>query len=315
MIGDDLAPPEFTRLPTPTDAPLLKKLQTELPAFVNAPIAQSAYALGEDLEEPHWMVGTIAIDIQQEYSRSTVDSAAAESYDDFISQYESETPSQIVFDQHQEFVAANSEWSAVMKKRSAFEQTTVPIFEDVLLLQYFEEVLLGTVAFAPIGFGSTATDIARGYANWQRATLLVTLLSGQRLWVDSPRVVAMSEQQSATRGQKDGILSDEEREVLSGSKGDNSTREALCEVLRERLRTALIDLEALYMWLPDDDLQAVFNPSERRETSAVRAASQEALSLLFIGMDMNGDVIEERITESLLTLESAKVSRSEHILS
>ncbi|WP_284014859.1 hypothetical protein [Halobaculum litoreum] len=172
VIGDDLAPPEFTRLPTPTDAPLLKKLQTELPAFVNAPIAQSAYALGEDLEEPHWMVGTIAIDIQQEYSRSTVDSAAAESYDDFISQYESETPSQIVFDQHQEFVAANSEWSAVMKKRSAFEQTTVPIFEDVLLLQYFEEVLLGTVAFAPIGFGSTATDIARGYANWQRATLL-----------------------------------------------------------------------------------------------------------------------------------------------
>ncbi|WP_284014860.1 hypothetical protein [Halobaculum litoreum] len=120
----------------------------------------------------------------------------------------------------------------------------------------------------------------------------------------------MSEQQSATRGQKDGILSDEEREVLSGSKGDNSTREALCEVLRERLRTALIDLEALYMWLPDDDLQAVFNPSERRETSAVRAASQEALSLLFIGMDMNGDVIEERITESLAY---AGISQGEQI--
>lgn len=96
-----------------------------------------------------------------------------------------------------------------------------------------------------------------------------------------------------------GLLTNTERETLYDPNVDSTERAAVCERVRTRLRATLHDCQALYPTLRDADIEAVFCPDGDAERSTIRAATQDAVGLLALGMLWNDDHIEMRVADAI----------------
>ena len=95
-----------------------------------------------------------------------------------------------------------------------------------------------------------------------------------------------------------GLLSDAERETLTATDTDSDEYALVCERVRERLTAALRDCQVLYPTLRDSDFEAVFAPGDETEVT-LRAAIQDALGVLVLGMLWNDDRIETRLADAI----------------
>jgi acyl carrier protein len=96
-----------------------------------------------------------------------------------------------------------------------------------------------------------------------------------------------------------GLLTTDERDTLTDPETDPADREVVYEHVRKRLRATLRDCQALYPTLREDDIEAVFSPDDDQELSVMRAATQNALGLLVLGMLANDDLVETRISDAV----------------
>lgn len=96
-----------------------------------------------------------------------------------------------------------------------------------------------------------------------------------------------------------GLLTSDEREMLTDADTDPDVRDEVRESVRTRLAATVQDFQTLYLTLRDQDLRAVFSPSDPHELSAIRAATQDALALFILGMFLNGDMIETRLADAI----------------
>lgn len=96
-----------------------------------------------------------------------------------------------------------------------------------------------------------------------------------------------------------GLLTVEEAEALAESDSPELSAELRSRV-RERLSETLRDFSVLYPTLPTADLDAVFNPTDDIERGHVRAATQDGLALLVLGMLLGDDNIELRLREAIV---------------
>jgi hypothetical protein len=108
-----------------------------------------------------------------------------------------------------------------------------------------------------------------------------------------------------------GLLSTRERAVLVGEEGTEAERAALCDELQDRLQATLLDVAYLYSGLRDEDLAAVFDPDDQVALSQVRASTQEALTLLVMGMQQNDDGVKMRLREALKYAAAAQSERAD----
>jgi hypothetical protein len=96
----------------------------------------------------------------------------------------------------------------------------------------------------------------------------------------------------------DGLLTQSERQLLGDPDADEAERDDLRDDLRERLYWALRDFSILYPTLRDEDIDAIFDPADEHRRSDVRSSIQDALGLLFLGMERSSDMIETRVADA-----------------
>lgn len=107
-----------------------------------------------------------------------------------------------------------------------------------------------------------------------------------------------------------GLLTDTEAEVLTDPETDAEELTDLRSRVRTRLTETLQDLTVLYPTLPDEDLETVFDPADEKDQSIIRAATQDGLALLILGMFHGNDMIEMRVRDALV---NAGVSYGEEV--
>ena len=112
-----------------------------------------------------------------------------------------------------------------------------------------------------------------------------------------------------TPTQPAGLLTDAEAKLLADPDTDLSDHPDVQARLRSRLRKTLHDFTVLYPTLPTADIDAVFNPDEARQ-SAVRAATQDCLAFLVLGMLRGDDMLETRLHDAV---QHAGLSNGEEI--
>lgn len=107
-----------------------------------------------------------------------------------------------------------------------------------------------------------------------------------------------------------GILTDAEAEALTDPETDPDELTDLRARVQDRLNETLLDLSVLYPTLPAEEVETVFNPGEPGEQSAVRAATQDGLAVLVLGMLHGDDMVEMRLRDAIV---NAGVSYGEDI--
>lgn len=107
-----------------------------------------------------------------------------------------------------------------------------------------------------------------------------------------------------------GVLTDAEAETLTDPETDPDELTELRTRVQDRLTETLRDLSVLYPTLPAEDLDTVFNPADAGDQSAVRAATQDGLALLVLGMLHGDDMVEMRLRDAIM---NAGVSYGEDI--
>jgi hypothetical protein len=107
-----------------------------------------------------------------------------------------------------------------------------------------------------------------------------------------------------------GLLTDTEADALTDPETDTEELTDLRARVRTRLTDTLRDLIVLYPTLPDEDLDTVFNPADETDQSTIRAATQDGLALLILGMFHGDDMVEMRVRDALV---NAGVSYGEEI--
>jgi hypothetical protein len=96
-----------------------------------------------------------------------------------------------------------------------------------------------------------------------------------------------------------GLLTSDEREILTDADTDPEVRDEVLESVQSRLTATLQDFQTLYLTLRDQDLRAVFSPDDSHELSTIRAATQDALALLILGMFLGDDMVETRLADAI----------------
>jgi hypothetical protein len=96
-----------------------------------------------------------------------------------------------------------------------------------------------------------------------------------------------------------GLLTDAEAKLLTDPDTDLSDHPDVQDRIRTRLTKTLHDCTVLYPTLPTADIDAVFNPDDDAEQSAVRAATQDCLALLTLGMLRSDDLLETRLHDAV----------------
>jgi len=107
-----------------------------------------------------------------------------------------------------------------------------------------------------------------------------------------------------------GLLTDDEAESLTDPDIGHEELTELRARVRTRLTETLLDLSVLYPTLPAEDIDTVFNPTDAGEQATVRAATQDGLALLILGMLHGDDMVEMRLRDALV---NAGVSYGEDI--
>jgi hypothetical protein len=107
-----------------------------------------------------------------------------------------------------------------------------------------------------------------------------------------------------------GLLTDTETEVLTDPETDAEELTDLRARVRTRLTETLQDLTVLYPTLPDEDLETVFDPADEKDQSIIRAATQDGLALLMLGMFHGNDMVEMRVRDALV---NAGISYGEEV--
>lgn len=107
-----------------------------------------------------------------------------------------------------------------------------------------------------------------------------------------------------------GLVTEEEAKILADPDTDLDEHSELRERLRTRLTETLQDFTLLYPTLPADDLEAVFTGDDTETLSSTRAATQDGLALLILGMLYGDDMIETRLRDAV---QNAGISYGEEI--
>ena len=107
-----------------------------------------------------------------------------------------------------------------------------------------------------------------------------------------------------------GLLTDDEAESLTDPDIGHEELTELRARVQTRLTETLLDLSVLYPTLPAEDIDTVFSPTDAGEQSAIRAAIQDGLALLMLGMLHGDDMVEMRLRDALV---NAGVSYGEDI--
>ncbi|MDB2287012.1 hypothetical protein PM038_17475 [Halorubrum ezzemoulense] len=125
-------------------------LTEEVTALTDADTATNGYWDGGTQDNPHWTVSSMATVADDTLSRGVVEAAAGQSYDEYVADYDAETRSSIAFEQSSTRTDRGAEWQMNMLQTYGDDSdATVIRYTDRMRIQFFDNVLLGTIVFGP----------------------------------------------------------------------------------------------------------------------------------------------------------------------
>lgn len=172
LVPDVAVPNRFTQYPDPDSSRFFDILTGNAPDLINADTARVGYWDGNTQDNPHWVLSSIAIIADETLPRATVEAAAGQSNDEYVAEYDAETGPMIDFEQSHSRTDGAAEWQVDMLRTPMFNDdadNANPIFTDLMRLQFFDNVLLGTVVFGPRAEPPELTTLLEQAATQQRA--------------------------------------------------------------------------------------------------------------------------------------------------
>lgn len=152
LVPDTAVPDRFTQYPEPASTRIFDVLADEAPEPTDADTAASGYWDGDTEENPHWILSSMALVADDTLPRATIESAARQSTDEYVAEYNAETGPTIDFEQSHTRGDRATEWRVDLLQKPILANDSkdlVPLFTDLMRLQFFDNVALGTVVFGP----------------------------------------------------------------------------------------------------------------------------------------------------------------------
>lgn len=159
LIGDEHLGDGFTKFNA--KSPISDRLIEGDSEFEAAIVDQNGYVKGEDPENPQEVVSSAAVRTPEPHNRDTVIDATMAVYDEFIRQYEQETPAEIEFDQDHTSYEEHTDWSYRMTRTVQIgDQRPLDqiLFKERFRIQFFEQTLLMTLVFGPDSITKPSVD-------------------------------------------------------------------------------------------------------------------------------------------------------------
>lgn len=172
LVPETTLPERFSQYPDPGSGRFFDVLTDEVPALTDADTATNGYWDGGRQENPHWVVSSMAIVADETLARVPVEAAAGQAYDEYVADYDAETRPTIAFEQSSTRTARGAEWRMDLLQTSKFgddsEDANI-LFTDLMRLQFFDNVLFGTVVFGPRAEPPALTTLLEELATQQHA--------------------------------------------------------------------------------------------------------------------------------------------------
>lgn len=172
LVPDTALPERFSQYPDLGSGRFFDILTDKVPTLTDADTATNGYWDGGTQENPHWTVSSMAIVADDTLSRESVEAAAGQSYDEYVADYDAETRPTITFEQSSTRTDRGAEWRMDMFQPPMFgddSEDTEIIFTDLMRIQLFDNVLLGTVVFGPRSESPELTAMLEAFATQQHA--------------------------------------------------------------------------------------------------------------------------------------------------
>jgi len=169
LIPDSEAPPGFDRQPTPESSSFTDALDESAFDTASADIATQGYWKGPAQTDPEWVLVSTAIVADTPIPRTEIETAAQQSYDEYVTAYDAETSPLIDFEQAHTASNSVSEWRVDIHETSFTDDTPRHIYTDIMRQQYVENAVLGTIAFGPTDTGPPIDSLLDQYATLQRS--------------------------------------------------------------------------------------------------------------------------------------------------
>lgn len=159
LIRGDHVDEEFTKFDA--DSPIPDRLGEQESTFEASSAAQRCYVKGEDPENPHWVVCSAAVRTPEHYNRDVIIDAETSVYDEYVRQYDRETPVEVNFEQDRTSHEDYTDWSYRMTRTVQIgdqRPLTYNLFKERYRIQFFERTLLMMLVFGPSTFITPSVD-------------------------------------------------------------------------------------------------------------------------------------------------------------
>jgi hypothetical protein len=174
LIPESAAPVGFETTVESTAGPLVRQLRTADACFEDADTAGRGFWTGRDEDNPRWVLSCLALVCDWPIARQTVETVGSAVHDEFVAEYDTETPAHIDFEQSRTQRATLTDWRADMIRPEPFSDSSSSsevLFTDMLRLRYHENVLLGTVVFGPATSEHDVETMRNRYSRLQHTRL------------------------------------------------------------------------------------------------------------------------------------------------
>ncbi|WP_338739404.1 hypothetical protein [Haloplanus salilacus] len=171
VIPESEVPPGFEPYPTPDTSPFSDALDESALDVASTEIAMKGYWNGTTQSDPEWVLSTSALVADNPLPRAPIEAAAQQSYDEYVTAYNTETSPLIDFEQSHTRAGQISDWHVDIIERRPFEDSNDAarhIFTDHMRHQFLGNVVLGTIAFGPTDTDPPIDSLLAEYATMQR---------------------------------------------------------------------------------------------------------------------------------------------------
>ncbi|WP_302080574.1 hypothetical protein [Salinibaculum rarum] len=171
VIPASEVPPGFESYPTPNSNSFIDALEELTLDVTSTDIAVQGYWSGEVQSDPEWVLSSVALVSEDPLPRTSIETAAQQSYDEYVEAYRAETTPLIEFDQSYTRGDQVSDWRVEIFEKSLFHNSNEGaehILTDRMRHQFLGNVVLGTLAFGPTDTDPPIKLLLDEYATLQR---------------------------------------------------------------------------------------------------------------------------------------------------
>jgi len=160
VVSGELLPPEFEPVGVPDEPPFIERLTDADDQFEDADAAVRGYYVGGDQQHAERIVSTLAIVCDTAPPRDVVESVSRSCHEQLLDEYRTER-SDVTGHMKERHTDEWSEWRiALSLDRPPYvhkPEFTATEFLDLVRIQQYGRVVLGTVSFGPMD-GTLRTD-------------------------------------------------------------------------------------------------------------------------------------------------------------